>query len=82
MASMIHKISKQDLKTEEFHLRHIDLAVGPLGGSHDFGAELELEALLLQDALEVLGHLHVDAHPSYMAQELHCRDFSAQTLPH
>lgn len=65
-----------------FHSRHIDLAVGPLGGSHDFGAELELEALLLQDALEVLGHLHVDAHAAHMAQELHRCDFRAQTVPH
>lgn len=62
--------------------RHVDLAVGPLGGAHHFGAELELEALLLEDALEVLGHLHVDAHPTHVAEELHRRDLGAQTLPH
>lgn len=65
-----------------FYSRHIDLAVGPLGGAHDFGAELELEALFLQDALEALGHLHVDAHATHVAQELHRCNFRAQTLPH
>lgn len=62
--------------------RHVDLAVRPLGGPQNFGAELELQALLLQDALEVLGHLHVNTHAANMAQELHCCDFRAQTLPH
>lgn len=65
-----------------FDSRHIDLAVGPLDGSHHFGAELELEALLLQDALEILGHLHVDAEAAHVAQEFHRRDFRAQSLPH
>lgn len=65
-----------------FYSRHINLAIRPLGGSHNFGAELELEALLLQDALEVLGDLHVDAHAANVAQELYRCNFRAQTLPH
>lgn len=63
-------------------LRHFDLAIGPPGGSHDFGTQLEFETLLLQDALEVLGDLHVDAHAAHVAQELNRRDLGAQTLPH
>lgn len=65
-----------------FHSRHVDLAVRPLGGSHDFGAELELHALLLQDALEGLGHLHVDAHAADVAQKLDSCDLRSKTLPH
>lgn len=70
------------LQLKMFYSRHVDLAVGPLGGPHDFGAELELEALLLQDALEALGDLHVDAHAANVAQELHGCHLRAQTLPH
>lgn len=62
--------------------RHVYLAVGPLGGPQDFGAQLELKALLLQDALEVLGNFHVDAHAAHVAQKLHCRHRGTQTLPH
>ena len=64
------------------YLRHIDLAVRPPGGPHHLGTELELHALLLQDALEVLRDLHVDAHATYVAQELHRRHMGAQALPH
>lgn len=64
------------------HSRHINFAIWTLGGSQDFCTELELETLLLQNALEVFGHLHINAHSAHMAQEFHCCHFGTQSLPH
>lgn len=59
------------------HSRYINFAIRPFGGSQDFCTELELETLLLQNTLEVFGHLHINAHSTHMAQEFHSCDFGA-----
>ena len=51
---------------------HADLAISLLGSRH-LGVELELDALLGHDALELLAHVHVDAHAADMTQELNSR---------
>lgn len=64
------------------YLRNIDLAVWPPGGTHYFGTQLELHALLLKNPLEIFGDFHIDAHPTNVAQELNCCHFGAQSVPH
>lgn len=54
-------------RTSLLHSRYINFAIRPFGGSQDFRTELELETLLLQNALEVFGHLHINAHSAHMA---------------
>lgn len=63
------------------HSRHINLAVRSLGGAHDLGAQFELQPLLLENSLEVLGDLHVDAHSTDVAKELHCCNLGTKPLP-
>lgn len=62
--------------------RYINLAICSSGSSHNLCAKFELHALLLKDALEVLGDLHIDAHAANMAQELDGSHFGSQSLPH
>jgi hypothetical protein len=44
--------------------------------------EHEVDALLLENPLEGLGNVHVDAHAANVWQELDHRDFRAESAPH
>mmetsp|Transcript_69082 Transcript_69082/g.202256 ORF Transcript_69082/g.202256 Transcript_69082/m.202256 type:complete len:347 (+) Transcript_69082:295-1335(+) len=60
----------------------VDLARAvDLLNTRDLGLQLELHALLLEETVEILGHLCVDAHPADGVQELHDRDLAAQPGP-
>ena len=50
-------------------------------GRHDLGVEFEFDALFGKNALEILGHFHVDAQAAHVTQELHTRNLGPQTLP-
>ena len=63
---------------------HVDLvrAVGLLVGAEDLGAHFELEALLLEGALEVLGNFAIDTDAANGVQELDNGDLGAKAAPH
>lgn len=58
---------KKKLFKLSLNLRHINLAIRSPGGTQDFGTQFKLHALFQKNALEILGDLHIDAHPTDMA---------------
>eukprot|EP00042_Codosiga_hollandica_P043511 m.412814 g.412814 ORF g.412814 m.412814 type:complete len:337 (-) comp56570_c0_seq2:503-1513(-) len=60
----------------------LDGAVSLSGGANNLGVKLKVEALSLEDGLELLGHIQVNAWTTNVRQELDAGHLGAQTRPH